>query len=146
LGVSYGAIMHSILAAVDGRIKFHVLCMPAAPISDVIMSCPEMAVVVGFISDMKITYEGSLPIVHKKLEQAIVTDPLFFSEYIDAERVQFHIALFDRVVGTRRSFRLWRKTGKPNLRIIPFGHYGGIMILPLLQLQTLNTFKGNLLQ
>ena len=145
LGVSYGAIMHSILAAVDSRIKFHVLCMPAAPISDVIMSCPDEAIL-RIISDMKETYEDSLPIIHEKLEQAIVTDPLFFTEFIDAEKVQFYIALFDKVVGTKRSFKLWRETGKPNLRVITFGHYGGIMILPLLQMQTLNNFKRHLLQ
>ena len=56
----------------------------------------------------------------------------------------FYIALFDRVVGTRRSFELWKAFGKPRLRILPFGHYTGILALPLLQYQTRKIFKKQL--
>ena len=43
-GISYGAIMHSMLAAVDDRIKYHILAMPAAPLADVIVACLDPAI------------------------------------------------------------------------------------------------------
>ena len=37
-GISYGAILHSVLAAVEPRIKYHVLAMPGGPLPEVIVN------------------------------------------------------------------------------------------------------------
>ena len=142
-GISYGAIMHSMLAAIDSRVKYHILAMPAAPLSDVIVHCPDRAIK-RLIPVAMEQYNDTIEGLHVRLQNTIITDPLLLREGIDPNRIYFYIALFDRIVGTRRSFQQWRAFGKPKLKILPFGHYGGILALPLLQYQTRKIFERQL--
>lgn len=139
-GISYGAILHSVLAAVEPRIRYHVLAMPAAPLADVIRDCPDKAITKLF----RAAYEHhgwNREEVYERLKEAIRTDPLYLAPSVPREKIEVYIALFDRVVGVRRSFRLWKAMGKPALKILPFGHYGGILILPYLQTSSYHSFK-----
>ena len=142
-GISYGAIMHSILAAVDSRIKYHILAMPAAPLSDVIVACPDPAIKDLLPIAME-EYNDTLDGVSKRLQNTILTDPILLKNGANTDRMFFYITLFDRVVGTRRSINLWKAFGKPRLKVLPFGHYGGILVLPLLQYQTRKIFEQEL--
>lgn len=142
-GISYGAILHAVLAAVEPRIRFHVLAMPAGPIADVIMDCPDKAIT-KLVRQVHEKYGWDHDFIYKQLQETIVTDPMIVAPYIPRERVQVYISLFDKVVGASRSWDLWRKMGKPELRLMPFGHYGGVAILPYLQSASLISFKRNL--
>ena len=142
-GVSYGAIMHSVLAAVDNRVRYHILAMPAAPLADVIVACPDPAIkqlVPVALQELNEDIDG----LYKRLQDTIITDPMLLKGGIHPDRMEFYIALFDRVVGTRKSFRLWKTFGEPRLKVLPTGHYGGILALPLLQYQTRKIFEKQL--
>lgn len=142
-GISYGAILHSILAAVEPRIRFHVLAMPAGPISEVIMHCPDKAVI-KLMKYAQEHYRMTPEEIERELQATVKTDPMLLAPYVPREKVQVYVALFDKVVGAGRSFRLWRAMGKPKLRILPFGHYGGITVFPLLETQSYLALKKNL--
>ncbi len=141
-GISYGAILHSVLAAVEPRIRYHVLAMAAAPLSEVIMECPDKGVS-KLVRKAHEEFGWSHEKIEMELREHIKTDPLYLAAYVPKDKVEFYAAAFDRVVGAKRSFGLWKAMGKPKLKVMPFGHYGGVMILPLLQTQSYWAFKSH---
>jgi hypothetical protein len=137
-GVSYGAVLHTILAAIEPRVKYHVLAMPAAPLADVILYCPDAGIKKPVTGLEKSGWTRAK--IHSELKRTIKTDPLTFAPYVPKDRVVVYWALFDRVVGSSRTFRLWKAMKKPPLRVIPLGHYGGVLIFPYLQFASLRFF------
>lgn len=142
-GISYGAILHSILAAVEPRIQYHILAMPAGQLADVILECPDKAMT-KLVKSMHDLYGWTDAEIHQKLRINLVSDPIYLARYVPKDKVQIYIALFDRVVGANRSFNLWKAMDKPELKILPFGHYGGVIILPYLQWASTHAFKKHL--
>jgi cephalosporin-C deacetylase-like acetyl esterase len=142
-GISYGAILHSLLAAVDDRIRYNILAMPAGQIADVIMECPDKAIT-KIVKKLHKELGYPLETIHTELQRNVVTDPLYLAPYVPKKKIQIYIAYFDRVVGSKRSFHLWRAMGRPELRILPFGHYGGVLILPYLETASYLSFKRHL--
>ncbi|MBI3316700.1 MAG: dienelactone hydrolase family protein [Candidatus Omnitrophica bacterium] len=142
-GISYGAILHSVLAAVEPRIQYHVLAMPAAPLPEVMMHCPDSACV-KIMKHVKEKYGWSDAKIFLDLKRVLKTDPIRLAGAIKRDRVEIYIALFDRVVGAGRSWKLWHDMGKPRLRLLPFGHYGGIFVFPYLQTQSFSALKKHL--
>ncbi len=142
-GVSYGAILHSVLAAVEPRIRYHVLAMPGTPLWEIIRDCPEKALrkVERHIIEK---YGYSREKIYEDLKRTIKTDPLYLASSIDRSKVEIYVALFDHVVGAKHSWELWRAMGKPRVRVMPFGHYGGVFIFPYLQTQSYSSFKQHL--
>jgi hypothetical protein len=137
-GVSYGAVLHTVLAAIEPRVQYHVLAMPGAPLVDVIVHCPDPG-----IKKIVTKLEGlgwSREKIHSELKRTITTDPLTYAPYVPKDRVVVYWALFDRIVGSSRTFRLWKAMKRPPLRVIPLGHYGGILIFPYLQFASLRFF------
>jgi len=142
-GISYGAILHSILAAVDDRIRFHILAMPAGELADVILECPDKAIT-KIVKKVHMDLGYPIETIRREIENNVVTDPILLAPYVPKNKIQIYISLFDRVVGAKRSWHLWKAMGKPSLRVMPFGHYGGVMILPYLQTASYSTFKKHL--
>lgn len=142
-GVSYGAILHAILAAVEPRIRYHVLSLPAAPIPDVLVNCPDKACI-KLIKKIREKYGWSDQEIQEKFRELIKTDPVYLAPYAPRNKVLIYIAVFDRVVGARRSVYLWRKMDRPELKLLPFGHYGGILVFSLLQTQSYLALKKHL--
>lgn len=141
-GISYGAVLHSILAAVEPRVKYHILAMPGGPLPDVILYCPDPGIkkLVTKMEEMGWSREK----IYSELKRTIVTDPMTFAPYVPKDRLVVFVALFDRVVGAKHTFRLWKAMNRPTLKAIPLGHYGGILILPYLQLSSLRFFNARL--
>jgi dienelactone hydrolase len=142
-GVSYGAILHTVLAAVDDRVRYHVLAMPAGELSELIRVCPEKSLR-KLEKHVMEKYGYSQEKIYKDLKESIKTDPIYLAPYLPREKVEMYIALFDRVVGAKRSWRLWKKIGKSKVKVMPFGHYGGVVIFPYLQTQSYRAFKKHL--
>ncbi len=141
-GVSYGAVLHSILAAIEPRIKFHILAMPAGSLPDVIMGCPDPGVKKLVIQAEKLGWSREK--MYSELKKEIKTDPIYFAPYVPKDRVLILLALFDRIVGSSRTFYLWRKMNRPELKMIPLGHYGGILVFPYLERVALTRFRSRL--
>jgi dienelactone hydrolase len=142
-GVSYGAILHTVLAAVEPRIRYHVLAMPAGNLAELIEVCPEKSLRKLERHALE-KYGCSKETLYADLKKSLKTDPIYLAPYIDRSKVQIYVALFDRVVGAKRSWALWRALGKPKVRVMPFGHYGGVLIFPYLQTQSYLAFKRHL--
>lgn len=142
-GISYGAILHTALAAVEPRVRYFVLAMPAGPLPEVILNCPDKGV-------SKLTkyarehYGWSDEKILSELRRVLKTDPMLLAPHVPREKVQVYVAAFDRVVGAKRSFALWKVLGKPELKILPFGHYGGVALLPYLQTKSYRALKKHL--
>lgn len=139
-GVSYGAVLHSILAAVEPRIRFSVLAMPGGNLAELIMVCPEKPIK-KLVKQARSELGWPDRKIYSELKEHIQSDPIYFAPYIDAGRVRFYLALFDGVVGANRSWKLWNAMGRPSLRVLPFGHYGGILVFPLLEWQSYRAFR-----
>lgn len=142
-GISYGAILHTVLAAVEPRIKYHVLAMPAGGLAEIIMKVPEKPIR-KLVRQAREDFGWTDEMIYSELKQHIQTDPLYFAPYVEREKVEVYVALFDRVVGAGNSWRLWRELGKPSLKVLPFGHYGGVLVFPYLQAQSYGAFKKHL--
>ncbi len=140
-GISYGAILHSLLAAVEPRIQYHILAMPAGSLAEVVVACPDRQMI-RLVESLETLYGWDREQVRSVLAANIKTEPLELAAYVPRERIKMYVALFDRVVGTSRSFQLWKAMGRPALRVLPFGHYGGILILPWLQISSFLTFRS----
>ncbi len=141
-GISYGAVLHSILAAIEPRIQYHVLAMPGAPLPEIILYCPDPGIKKLVIGMEKMGWSREK--IYSELKRTIRTDPIFFARYIRKDRVVIFWALFDRVVGAGRTFQLWEAMDRPKLKVIPLGHYGGILVLPYLQFSSLRFFNARL--
>lgn len=141
-GISYGAVLHSILAAMEPRIKAHILAMPAGDLPDVIMDCPDGGVrkLVKHVEKMGWSREK----IYYSLKDTIRTDPMRFAPYVDKNRIMIFATLFDRVVGTSRIFKLWNEMGRPKLKTMPVGHYGALLVYPYLEWASLRFFKSRL--
>ena len=142
-GVSYGAILHTVLAAVDDRIRYHVLAMPAGELSELIKTCPEKSLR-KMERHVLEKYGFSREKVYADLKESIKTDPIYLAPFVDRSKVEIYIALFDRVVGAGRSWHLWKTLGRPRVKVMPFGHYGGVVIFPYLEMQSCRAFKKHL--
>jgi hypothetical protein len=70
-----------------------------------------------------------------------VTDPLKLAPYADASEVKMFVTLFDRTVPTRCQFRLWRAFGRPELSVLPLGHYTAVLSIPYARWQSLRFFE-----
>jgi hypothetical protein len=143
LGISYGGIMHSVLAAVDERVQFHVLMLSAGPLPDVLITCRD-GQIRRQIKAMLENNDWDKAELHGELAKVIRTDPMRVAGAVDSERMLVYTAAFDRVVGAENSRRLWRAQGRPQRVDIFAGHYGGALILPILKRQTLRVFRDRL--
>lgn len=141
-GISYGAVLHSVLAAIEPRIKAHILAMPAGDLPDVIMECPDGGVrkLVKHVEKMGWSREK----IYFSLKDSIKTDPMRFAPFVHKDRIMIFATLFDRVVGTSRIFKLWNEMGRPKLKTMPVGHYGALLVYPYLRWSSLSFFKSRL--
>ena len=142
-GIRYGAVLHTVLAAVEPRLRYHVLAMPAGPIPELIRDCPDRNITRLWGSAKRDT-GWSDDKLFRELKRVIKTDPILLAPYVPREKVQVYVALFDRVVGAGRSWGLWKALGKPDLKNMPFGHYGGVLVFPFLQSQSAWNLKRRL--
>jgi hypothetical protein len=140
-GISYGSIMHCNFIAIDKRPKFHVLALSGAPIGHILADSQDKGI--KSLVDL-LAYENTREQMGMILQVHVKTDPQYLARYIDPQDVVMYVAQFDRVVHTKHGMNLWEKIGKPELRKTPFGHYSTILMLPIIQRQTLSDFKERL--
>jgi pimeloyl-ACP methyl ester carboxylesterase len=142
-GISYGAIITSVVAAVDPRVKACVLDLAGGPLPGVLRTSVEP----GLRRDWKRSRRCH-SLTDKQLYEAmgkiIRTDPIKLAPYLPRDHVLMLIARFDSSVPTRYQVRLWRALGKPRADFVPLGHYTSILILPAHRLSIMHFFEENL--
>lgn len=134
-GISLGAILTTLLAAVEPRVDAHILGLPAGEVAEIIMSSKDKAIRKrrkAYLERHGWDMEKGLA----ELERAIESEPIRFAPYVDPEEVLIIVGLFDRVVGSSRSLKLWRAIGRPRLIVLPTGHYTAVAATPYLKIAT----------
>lgn len=133
--ISLGAILSVILAAVDPRIRCSVFGLPAGHLAEVIMSSQDKAIRKrrkAFLEKNGWDEKRGL----EELKKTIISEPMRLAGTVKPDRTLMIIGLFDRVLGFERSLSLWRALGRPQLIVLPTGHYTAYLATPYLKLVT----------
>lgn len=142
-GISFGAIVNSLWAAQDKRLKAHVFALPGGNLAEIFLTSrdPLMRSYIRAISKHTGLKGGDLKEAFQKI---LRNDPLEAARSIPKQSVCLHLALFDRVVQFRYGLALWKALGKPQTIFIPLGHYSSLAAIPFLKPQVLRFFRERL--
>ncbi|MGO9245888.1 MAG: acyl-CoA thioester hydrolase/BAAT C-terminal domain-containing protein [Verrucomicrobiia bacterium] len=142
-GVSYGAIITSVMAAVDPRVKVCVLDLAGGPLAGVMRTSVEHSVRQNW-SRSRRCHALTDKELYEAMGNVIRTDPVKLAPYLARDHVLMLIARFDSSVPTRYQVRLWRALGKPRADFVPLGHYTSILMLPVHRVSVMHFFEENL--
>ncbi len=142
-GVSYGAIITSVMAAVDPRVKVCVLDLAGGPLPGVMRASVEPGLRRNWNRSRR-CHSLTDKQLYEAMGRVIRTDPVKLAPYLPRDRVFMLIARFDSSIPTRYQVRLWRALGKPRADFVPLGHYTSILMLPAHRLNVVRFFDENL--
>jgi pimeloyl-ACP methyl ester carboxylesterase len=142
-GVSYGAMITSVMAAVDPRVKACVLDLAGGPLAGVMRTSVEHSLRRNW-SRSRRCHSLTDEQLYEAMGKVIRTDPVKLAPYLPRDHVLMLIARFDSSVPTRYQVRLWRALGKPRADFVPLGHYTSILMLPAHRLNVMRFFEENL--
>lgn len=142
-GISFGAVVNSLWAAEDSRLKAHIFALGGGNLPEVIMTCRD-PLMLSYLKAMKqkTGLEGRKLL--EALKKVFFRDPLEAAKKIPPGSVCLHIALFDRVVQTRYSLAFRKALGNPETVFIPLGHYSSILAVPFLKPGAARFFRRKL--
>jgi hypothetical protein len=142
-GISYGAIITSVLAAVDPRVKACVLDLAGGPLAGVLRTSAEPGLR-RYWNRCRRRHLLTDKQLYESMANVIRTDPVKLAPYLPRDHVLMLIARFDSSVPTRYQVRLWRALGKPRADFVLLGHYTSILALPAHRLSAMRFFEENL--
>ncbi|HTS16418.1 MAG TPA: prolyl oligopeptidase family serine peptidase [Verrucomicrobiae bacterium] len=142
-GVSYGAIITSVVAAVDPRIRACVLDLAGGPLAGVMRTSLEPNLRRDWNRSRR-CHSLTDRQLYRMMNGIIHTDPVKLAPYLPRDHVLMLIARFDSSVPTQYQVRLWRALGKPRADFVPFGHYTSMLALPAHRLSIMHFFEENL--
>jgi len=121
-GISMGAITGVPLIAVEPRLKYHVLGLAGGDIPSIIMESSEDAVE-EFVDGAMNAFGISRAQLLERLRRGYCSDPAELAPYVDARNVRMFLARFDWVVPLQFGMVLHERMGRPQLDVLPVGHY-----------------------
>ena len=142
-GISYGAILTSVLAAVDPRVKVCVIDLAGGPLAGVMRSSEEGSLRRSWARS-RAGHDLTSKELYEELLSVIRTDPVKLAPYVERDRVLMLIARYDSSVPTRYQLKLWKALGRPRADFVPLGHYTSILALPAHRLNVMRFFADNL--
>jgi hypothetical protein len=141
-GISYGAIVNAALAAVEPRVRVHVIDLAGGPLAGVMKTSEEHSIRRDWDRGRQ-----SLDLSNSQFYQALFdvvrTDPVKLAPYVAAESVLMLIARFDHSVPTPFQLQLWEALGKPRADFVFGGHYTSILALPAHRGTIMKFFQQN---
>ena len=129
-GISMGAIRNVVLAAVEPRLKANVFCLVGGNLPRVLRQSRERLVrryVARRESEEGISQAG----IAEEFEREFLGEPLRFAASIPPEQALLFLGSFDDKVPYDCGLELREAMGRPELRIVPLGHYTGILYAPI---------------
>ena len=141
--ISMGAILTTLLAAVEPRLSAYVLGLPAGQVPDILMASQDKAIRKrrkAYLERHGWNHEEGL----RQLRATLVSEPMRFAPAIDPSKALVIVGLFDRVLGFKRSLDLWAAMGRPELIVLPTGHYTAYLATPYLKIVTYSFLKRSL--
>ncbi len=142
-GMSFGAIVNSLWAGKDARLKANVFALAGGNLPQILVSSRD-PLMRSYIKSM-VQGTGILEKdLAKNLEKVITLDPLRSALSLSKENVFLLLGIFDRVVRFRYGLAFREALGKPKTRFLPLGHYTSLALVPLIQWEVSKFFRDKL--
>ncbi|MBI3319637.1 MAG: acetylxylan esterase [Candidatus Omnitrophica bacterium] len=142
-GISMGGMATVITAAVEPRLRVHVVALAGGSLPDILVTSRDR-----LLTKPRAMYltrnQIDLKTLETRLRQSVKSDPIRLAPYVDARRLLMFIALGDRTIGRANALRLWRALGQPEAVFVPLGHYTSYLYLPYLKRLSLRFFQTHL--
>ena len=142
-GISMGGIASIITAAVEPRLRVHVVALAGGSIADILVTSKD-----SLLTKPRARYlahhQMNLQTMETLLRQHVKTDPVAVAPYVEPSRLLLFIALADRTIGRANALRLRRALRDPTTVFLPTGHYTTYLLLPYLKYASLRFFEANL--
>lgn len=140
MGISMGATLNVIVAAVEPRLTRYVFVLPASRLAHVVMTTKDRSIAEK--RDEYLRRHGlTAAEAEQQLEATLRSEPLRVAGAVDPRRSLAVIALADRVIGRPQSMAIWRALGRPPTIWLPTGHYTSLVALPYITLKVLWFFE-----
>jgi hypothetical protein len=126
-GVSMGALVATLVAGVDERVKGGVLILGGGDLGKILSQSKENSIEryrKGVMQREQICLEQFAEYVSAYTEEI---DPLTLAHRLNPRNFLMIDAAFDRVMPPSTSERLWQDMGKPDRIVLPVGHYSMII-------------------
>jgi len=142
-GISMGGIASVVTAAVEPRLRCHVVVMAGGSIADILMTSHDR-----LLTKPRARYLAANHLdpqmLERLLRERIKTDPIRLAPYVDPQSLFMVLALRDRTIGYANSRRLWDALRRPAHMTILAGHYTAYLYLPYLKCISLRFFRQHL--
>lgn len=129
LGMSLGAVVGSLTAGVDPRIRSEVLLLGGGDLPGIIFSTRERSFVKmrrRLMNERRVSPEA----LKQDAEKTLATvEPLNYAYRLPPSNILMINAYFDQAIPRPFTFALWEKIGKPHLVFVPTGHYTAVLFL-----------------
>jgi len=139
-GISMGGIASVMAAAVEPRLRVHVIALAGGGIPEILSTSKDR-----LLTKPRRRYLQAngmeLAAMQRLLKERIKSDPMLLAPYVESQRLFMFIALSDRTIGRANALRLWRALGRPQAVFMPTGHYTSYLLLPYLKYQSLKIFS-----
>jgi hypothetical protein len=142
-GISMGGIASVITAAVEPRLRAHVVALAGGGIPDILITSRD-SLLTKPLARYLAHHHMDLRTMEALLRQHIKTDPVRLAPHVDSTRLLMFIALGDRTIGRANALRLRRALGSPATVFLPTGHYTAYFMLPYVQHASLKFFRRHL--
>ncbi len=139
-GISMGGIASVMTAAVEPRLRAHVVALAGGSLADILTTSHDTLLTKPRRHYLERRHLD-LPTLDRLLRERIRTDPIRLAPYADARRMLLFVALADRTIGRANSLRLRRALGEPRTIFLPFGHYTSYLALPYIKHASLRFLK-----
>jgi hypothetical protein len=138
-----GGIASVIAAAVEPRLRVHVVALAGGSIPDILITSKDRLLTKPRRRYLEAN-RMELAQLQRLMQEHVKTDPILLAPYVDPRRLFMFIALSDRTIGRTNAMRLWRALGQPQAVFMPTGHYTSYLLLPYLKHQSLKVFRRTL--
>jgi len=142
-GISMGGIASIITAAIEPRLRCHVVALAGGGLPDILLTSRDK-----LLTKPRTRYlqhnQMDAATLEALLRQSVKTDPIRLAPYVDTHHLLMFIALADRTIGLANALRLWRVLGRPEVVFLPFGHYTAYFSLPYVRYASLRFFQKHL--
>ena len=142
-GISMGGIAGTMAAAIEPRLRAHVIALAGGSIADIVRTSRDRLLTKPRQRYLE-SHHMDLQTMSQLMQEHITTDPIRLAPYVYRQRVFMVIALADRTIGRANALRLWRALGRPRTVFIPLGHYTTYLTLPYLKYASLRFFRERL--
>jgi dienelactone hydrolase len=141
VGISMGAVIGSVAAGVDPRIRAGVFILGGGDLPGILFSSKEPIIVSirkRIEEEEDLTRDELIAETGRRLRNV---DPLTYAERLDPNRILMINAYFDRVIKRRYGTALWKAAGEPPMVMLPTGHYSAGLFFDYAQRRMLAHFQ-----